>query len=211
MGNGDFYILCYLVCRQKSAKISKSINLSKKKPKSKESLKCLSVSLLRTTSQDSGSYRCVASNSFNQTDFFTVNSTEVVITVKGLLSSVVNELSGFYSYDAVFFEENNAIFLLVPSELVSNPDISFTVLKEDIHNYSAVVSCRSTRGTPPVTFSLYNSTEFIANVMTEERFATFKVPLVLGQHLGFLECQARNGDYVAYSEKIPLEVGMWKV
>lgn len=30
VGNGDFYILCYLVCRQKSTKISKSINLSKK-------------------------------------------------------------------------------------------------------------------------------------------------------------------------------------
>ncbi|XP_030273400.1 Fc receptor-like protein 3 isoform X2 [Sparus aurata] len=127
----------------------------------------------RTTSQDSGSYRCVASNSFNQTDFFTVNSTEVVITVK---------------------------------DLVSEPDISFSVLKEDIHNYFAVVSCRSTRGTPPVTFSLYNSTEFIASVMTEERFATFKVPLVLGQDLGFLQCQARNGDWVVYGEKIPLEV-----
>lgn len=169
------------------------------------------MSPLRTTSQDSGSYRCVASNSFNQTDFFTVNSTEVVITVKGLLSSVVNELSGFYSFDAVFFEENNTFFHLVPSDLVSEPDISFSVLKEDIHNYFAVVSCRSTRGTPPVTFSLYNSTEFIASVMTEERFATFKVPLVLGQDLGFLQCQARNGDWVVYGEKIPLEVGMLKV
>ncbi|KAM8773275.1 platelet endothelial cell adhesion molecule [Acanthopagrus schlegelii] len=127
----------------------------------------------RTTSQDSGSYRCVASNSFNQTDFFTSNSTEVVITVR---------------------------------DLVSTPNISFTVLKEDFQNYSAVVTCRSTRGTPPVTFSLYNSTEVIASVMVEERFATFKVPLVLGQDLGFLQCQATNGDNATYSEKIPLEV-----
>ncbi|XP_036948377.1 hemicentin-1-like isoform X3 [Acanthopagrus latus] len=127
----------------------------------------------RTTSQDSGSYRCVASNSFNQTDFFTSNSTEVVITVR---------------------------------DLVSTPNISFTVLKEDFQNYSAVVTCRSTRGTPPVTFSLYNSTEVIASVTVEEQFATFKVPLILGQDLGFLQCQARNGDNATYSEKIPLEV-----
>ncbi|XP_073328643.1 platelet endothelial cell adhesion molecule [Pagrus major] len=127
----------------------------------------------RTTSQDSGSYMCVAANSFNQTEFFVANSSEVVITVK---------------------------------DLVSNPDISFTMLKEDLHYYSAVVSCQSTRGTPPITFSLYNSTEFVDNVTVEERIATFKVPLVLGQHLGFLQCQAKNGDRIAYSKKIPLEV-----
>ncbi|XP_070775527.1 contactin-5 isoform X5 [Enoplosus armatus] len=126
----------------------------------------------RTTSTDSGSYMCVATNRFNKT-VFTSNSSEVVITVKAV---------------------------------VSNPDISFTVLKEDSHNYSAVVTCQSTRGTLPFNFSLYNRTELVANMTVGERNATFKVPLVLGQHLGRLQCRANNGDQIAYSQWIPLEV-----
>ncbi|XP_068448351.1 Fc receptor-like protein 5 [Clinocottus analis] len=127
----------------------------------------------RTTSKDSGSYICVATNHFNQTDTFTSNSSEVMITVK---------------------------------DLVSIPDISFIVLKEDTQNYSAEVTCQSTKGTPPVTFSLYNRTELVANITIEERIAAFKVPLVLGQHLGCLQCQANNGDQIEYSQWIPLEV-----
>ena len=88
------------------------------------------------------------------------------------------------------------------------PDISFTVLKEDSHNYSAIVTCQSTRGTPPVTFSLYNRDELVDNVTVEERNATFKTPLVLGQHLGWLQCKAKNGDRVAVSQWLPFEVGM---
>lgn len=95
--------------------------------------------------------------------------------------------------------------------MVSNPDISFAVLKEDSHNYSAMVACQSTNGTPPVTFSLYNSTELVTNMTVEDRNATFKVPLVLGQHLGWLQCQANNGNQTAYSKWIPLEVGKYIV
>uniref|UniRef100_A0A8C4ILU7 Si:dkey-93h22.7 n=1 Tax=Dicentrarchus labrax TaxID=13489 RepID=A0A8C4ILU7_DICLA len=126
----------------------------------------------RTTSKDSGSYMCVASNNFNQT-VFTANSTEVVITVK---------------------------------DVVSNADISFTVLKEDEQNYFAMVTCQSTKGTPPITFSLYNRTELVTSTTSEERDTIFKVPLLLGQHLGRLQCQANNTDKIAYSQWIPLEV-----
>ncbi|KAM6942162.1 Fc receptor-like protein 5 [Lycodopsis pacificus] len=125
----------------------------------------------RTTSKDSGSYMCVATNHFDETNFTSIS--EVMITVK---------------------------------DVVSIPDISFAVLKEDSHNYSAEVTCQSTKGTPPVTFSLYNRTELVANVTIEERNATFKVPLVLGQHLGLLQCQANNGDRTEFSQRIPLEV-----
>uniref|UniRef100_UPI0037E872E1 platelet endothelial cell adhesion molecule isoform X2 n=1 Tax=Semicossyphus pulcher TaxID=241346 RepID=UPI0037E872E1 len=126
----------------------------------------------RTTAADSGSYRCVATNTFNNTQVFRSNSSEVVITVK---------------------------------DVVSNPDISFSVLKEDSHYYFAVFTCRSIKGMPPVTFSLYNRTELVANTTVDARNATFRVPLVLG-HLGMLQCQANNGDQVVYSEWIPLEV-----
>ncbi|XP_022611170.1 titin-like isoform X2 [Seriola dumerili] len=125
----------------------------------------------RTTSKDSGSYRCEASNEFNNT-VFTVNSSEVVITVK---------------------------------DVVSTPDISFTVLKDESHNYSAVVTCQSTKGTPPVTFSLYNGDVLVANMTSEDRSVVFKVPLVLDQHLGYLQCQANNGNQTANSQWLKLE------
>ncbi|XP_032391785.1 hemicentin-1 [Etheostoma spectabile] len=125
----------------------------------------------RTTSKDSGSYQCVATNHFNKTDY--TNSSQVVITVK---------------------------------DVVSTPDISFTVLKQDPHNYYAMVTCQSTKGTPPVTFSLYNRTELVSNKTVEETQATFKVSLVLGLHMGWLQCQADNGDQIKFSQWIPLEV-----
>ncbi|XP_022063476.1 contactin-5 [Acanthochromis polyacanthus] len=127
----------------------------------------------RTSSKDSGSYMCMATNTFNKTTVFSSNSSEVVVTIK---------------------------------DFVSSPNIAFTVLKEDSQNYSAVVTCESTRGTPPITFSLYNRTELVTNMTTDDRQATFKVPLVLDRHLGWLQCQANNGERIAYSDWLPLEV-----
>lgn len=108
----------------------------------------------------------------------------------------------------VLSEQINILLHPTSSERVSIPDISFTVLKEDRHFYSAVVACQSTKGTPPVTFSLYNRTELVASMTVDDRNATFKVPLVLDRHLGWLQCQANNGDQTEYSQSIPLEVGM---
>ncbi|KAK5866522.1 hypothetical protein PBY51_020708 [Eleginops maclovinus] len=129
--------------------------------------------IFRTSSKDSGSYMCIASNHLNETVVFSANSSEVVITVK---------------------------------EHVSIPDISFTVLKKGSNNYSAVVDCQATKGTPPVTFSLYNSTELVANKTVDHRNAKFELPLVMDQHIGWLQCRANNGDQIEYSQQIPLEV-----
>lgn len=91
--------------------------------------------------------------------------------------------------------------------MVSNPDISFKVVKEASQNYSAAVTCQSDAGTPPVTFSLYNHTQLVSNTTSEDRKATFKVPLILGVHMGWLQCQANNGDQTASSKQIPIQVG----
>ncbi|XP_033181834.1 platelet endothelial cell adhesion molecule-like [Anabas testudineus] len=128
--------------------------------------------IYRTTSKDSGSYKCEASNEFNNT-VHTNTSKEVVITVK---------------------------------DVVSNPDVSFVVLKWNSHNYSAEVTCNLTRGTLPITFSLYNREQLIGNVTSKERKATFKVPVVLGQHMGWLQCQADNGDRTAHSQWMALKL-----
>ncbi|XP_057700678.1 platelet endothelial cell adhesion molecule isoform X2 [Corythoichthys intestinalis] len=129
--------------------------------------------IYRSTSADSGSYMCVATNHYNATRVFTSNSLEVQITVK---------------------------------DVISVPDISFSVLTEDSLNYFALVTCQSIRGTLPVTFSLYKGTELAYNTTVDERKATFKIPLVLDRHLGWFQCQANNGNEVAYSQWLPLEV-----
>uniref|UniRef100_UPI003AACD335 Fc receptor-like protein 3 n=1 Tax=Centroberyx gerrardi TaxID=166262 RepID=UPI003AACD335 len=107
----------------------------------------------------------------------------------------------------VFTSNSSEVLITVTvKESVSNPDISFTVLKEATQDYYALVTCRSTRGTPPITFSLYNRTEFVTNKTVEERNTAFMIPVVLGRHLGWLQCQADNGDQIAYSPWMPLEV-----
>ncbi|KAM4603288.1 Fc receptor-like protein 3 [Polymixia lowei] len=126
----------------------------------------------RTSTQDSGSYMCVATNQFNKTQYFTSNSTAVLITVK---------------------------------EHVSNPNISFTVI-EDFQHYSVLVTCRSTRGTPPVTFSLYNKKAVISNQTVDDLYASFNVPLILEPHLGELQCRADNGNRIGYSQWMTLDV-----
>uniref|UniRef100_A0A8C6TBU0 Si:dkey-93h22.7 n=1 Tax=Neogobius melanostomus TaxID=47308 RepID=A0A8C6TBU0_9GOBI len=129
------------------------------------------LQVFRTSSKDSGSYMCMAQNSYNKTIFHS-NSSVVNITVK---------------------------------DVVSTPSISFNVLKED-WNYSALLSCHSQRGTPPVTFTLYNRDELIGNTTEEDRSTTFTVPIELGKHMGWLQCRADNGDQTAYSHWMPLLV-----
>ncbi|XP_055773593.1 uncharacterized protein si:dkey-93h22.7 isoform X3 [Salvelinus fontinalis] len=87
-------------------------------------------------------------------------------------------------------------------ELVSEPDLHILVLKETDGTYIALVTCQSLNGTPPITFSLYSRSEFISTETVDERFATFSIPVVLDLHMGFLQCQAENGDRVMY--------GQWK-
>ncbi|XP_054897488.1 basement membrane-specific heparan sulfate proteoglycan core protein isoform X2 [Poeciliopsis prolifica] len=127
----------------------------------------------RVSSKDGGSYMCQAKNVFNETRWFTSNSSDLAITVKGL---------------------------------VSTPDISFTVVKEDDDSYSASITCQSERGDPPISFSLYMGDELMVRENVSERHATFSLPVVLGQHSGWLQCQARNGNQTKYSRWLPLEV-----
>ncbi|KAM9819788.1 contactin-5 isoform 3-T3 [Syngnathus typhle] len=104
------------------------------------------------------------------------------------------------------FTSNSSEVEITVKDVVSNPDISFNVMKKESNDYFAVVTCQSTRGTLPITFSLYNKTELAFSMTAEERKVKFKVPLVLDRHLT-LQCQANNSDEVAYSRWLPLQVG----
>ncbi|KAM9819786.1 platelet endothelial cell adhesion molecule isoform 1-T1 [Syngnathus typhle] len=103
------------------------------------------------------------------------------------------------------FTSNSSEVEITVKDVVSNPDISFNVMKKESNDYFAVVTCQSTRGTLPITFSLYNKTELAFSMTAEERKVKFKVPLVLDRHLT-LQCQANNSDEVAYSRWLPLQV-----
>lgn len=155
--------------------------------------------ILRTSPEDSGVYTCVATNSFNKTHGFR-ESSSLFVRVKG--RPPTNALARAFPHLFSRFLRRLSL------EVVSNPEISFEVIKEDSHNYSAAVTCRSAKGTPPVTFSLYNRTQLLTNTTTEGREATLKLPLVLGVNADRLQCRANNGDQTAYSPWIPIEVGM---
>ncbi|XP_051939275.1 platelet endothelial cell adhesion molecule isoform X2 [Hippocampus zosterae] len=109
-----------------------------------------------------------------------------------------------YNTTRVFTSDSPEVKITV-KDTVSDPDISFKVLKENC-NYFALVTCQSTRGTLPVSFSLYNRTELAFNTTVEARKANFKVPLVLDKYLGWLQCRANNGDQVAHSRRLPLQI-----
>ncbi|KAK0144051.1 hypothetical protein N1851_017616 [Merluccius polli] len=110
----------------------------------------------------------------------------------------------------LLFELATIVFIdrllyFLSSEYVSSPDISYTVLKTDSQNYSALVTCKSSRGTLPITFSLYNGETPVANETVETQHAAFVVPL--SHRSAVLRCQAENGDRIAYSERMALHVG----
>ncbi|XP_062242982.1 carcinoembryonic antigen-related cell adhesion molecule 5 isoform X1 [Platichthys flesus] len=129
------------------------------------------------------------------------------------ISRTTSENTGYYTCMAsnyfnhrVFSNSTSPDIEITVKDVVSAPDISFTVLKEDSYNYSAVVTCESASGTLPVTFSLYNRTELVANVTSDNRRAIFKLPLVLDQYSGEIQCNADNGAQAAHSQWLPLEV-----
>lgn len=156
---------------------------------------------LRATVKDSGSYTCVATNTFNNTKVFNASSPELHVTVKGLTA-------GFNAQSCFLRAFWNYVSPPVSSARVSNPDISFTVLKESYQSYFCVISCQSSKGTPPIRFSLFNGTDLVSNVTVQQRRATFKVPVVLDQHLGLFQCRATNSNQTSCSLWMPLEIGV---
>ncbi|XP_052382062.1 platelet endothelial cell adhesion molecule [Oncorhynchus keta] len=187
--------------------------------------------IYRMVPQDSGEYTCVATNQLNITTVYSSRSTAKVIKVKGqgqgsfvshnyglkwslshvhIFYIIFGEVSGLYSIkpciQMISCSKLSPSILSSLSELVSEPDLLFLVLKKRGGTYFALVTCQSLNGTPPITFSLYNRSEFISTETVDERFATFSIPVVLDLHMGFLQCQAQNGDRVVYSQWTAMHV-----
>uniref|UniRef100_W5N4M3 Ig-like domain-containing protein n=1 Tax=Lepisosteus oculatus TaxID=7918 RepID=W5N4M3_LEPOC len=74
---------------------------------------------------------------------------------------------------------------------LSKPVISYTVTKE-ASTLQAIITCNSTRGSPPITFSLYNKTNGLYSRTAQEQSALFTVPLTQLVRMGAIYCEAKN-------------------
>ncbi|XP_007570215.2 Fc receptor-like protein 5 isoform X2 [Poecilia latipinna] len=89
---------------------------------------------------------------------------------------------------------------------ISKPEISISVFK-DGQNYHGNVTCRSSRGSPPVSFSLLlDGREVRSATAAESLAAWFDVPVVLGLNMGEARCRGRTEVQDLKSEALALEV-----
>ncbi|KAJ0033277.1 hypothetical protein NQD34_000384, partial [Periophthalmus magnuspinnatus] len=109
------------------------------------------------------------------------------------------------SYNKTIYQSNSSTVQITFKAAVSTPQPSFTVLKENM-SYSALVSCHSLRGTPPITFTLHEFDDEIGNVTVDDRNATFKIPIALGQHARWLKCTTDNGQQSTSKDWMELKV-----
>ncbi|XP_067287771.1 Fc receptor-like protein 5 isoform X2 [Pseudorasbora parva] len=91
-------------------------------------------------------------------------------------------------------------------EYVSKPELSLDVVKLEDAAFEAIITCRSEKGTPLITFSLLNNTEDIAGETSDRTSALFHVPIKLNHDMGRVRCNASNDGNWVLSEPINLTV-----
>ena len=99
--------------------------------------------------------------------------------------------------------------LLIPPPVnVSKPRISFSISKEGA-SYHGNVTCWSTRGSPPVNFSLTLDDREVGSVTAAESLtAWFPVDMVPGLDMGVAQCRVTTEVQELTSEPVTLVVGM---
>ncbi|XP_036803945.1 Fc receptor-like protein 5 isoform X1 [Oncorhynchus mykiss] len=89
---------------------------------------------------------------------------------------------------------------------LSVPQISFTISKKGL-SYRGNVTCRSSRGTPPVTFYLFlDDKEVGSDVATESLVAWFPVAMVPGRDMGTVRCTVESDAQRLTSRPLTLVV-----
>ncbi|XP_030627588.1 Fc receptor-like protein 5 isoform X2 [Chanos chanos] len=102
------------------------------------------------------------------------------------------------------FSGSNDMDIVVKTYL-SVPKVSFTLFKEG-SDFRANVSCWSTRGSPPVTFTLLLEGREVDNHTSNSLEAWFSVPVTVGMDMGVLQCRAQTDSHQVLSDPVDLEV-----
>ncbi|XP_057700676.1 uncharacterized protein LOC130921062 isoform X4 [Corythoichthys intestinalis] len=100
---------------------------------------------------------------------------------------------------------SNSIRLSVVTYLLK-PEISLSIFKEGT-SYRGNVTCWSSRGTPPVNFSLLLDDKVVASVLTSDSAsAWFSIDVVPGLDMGVVRCCVNSEVQQLMSEPLTLEV-----
>ncbi len=92
------------------------------------------------------------------------------------------------------------------SEHISAPSLSFTVFSND-SRLTANISCRSERGSPPVTFSLMLDGQELDVKRVDSLESWFVLPVSVGLDLGAARCKAQTDTQQLISDPVRLLVG----
>ncbi|XP_051966981.1 Fc receptor-like protein 3 [Xyrauchen texanus] len=106
----------------------------------------------------------------------------------------------------MIFNISSGIIHVHVKEHLSKPAISLDIVKLDLGEFKANITCRSEKGTPPNTFRLVNNTKIIASETTHRTSATFSEPIELNQNMGWVRCNASNEGNWQLSEPVSLTV-----
>ncbi|KAM4750289.1 Fc receptor-like protein 5 isoform 2-T2 [Anableps anableps] len=111
--------------------------------------------------------------------------------------SVVQDISRY---------STSAGFKVTVKAKISKPEISISVFK-DGDNYHGNVTCWSSKGSPPVNFSLLLDDKEVRSATAAESLAAwFDIPVVIGLNMGEAQCRGRTEVQDLKSEPLTLEV-----
>ncbi|XP_077100071.1 Fc receptor-like protein 5 isoform X1 [Siphateles boraxobius] len=108
--------------------------------------------------------------------------------------------------DTMTFDSRSDVISVKVKEYVSKPEISLEVEKLEDAGVRAVVTCRSSKGSPINTFRLLNDTDVIEEKTTNRTSAIFHVPVELDRITGRVRCNASNEGNWVLSEPVNLTV-----
>ncbi|KAL7866613.1 hypothetical protein AOLI_G00144270 [Acnodon oligacanthus] len=109
-------------------------------------------------------------------------------------------------YDDRLFSKSSDFKNVNVKEHVSDPRISFEVVKDGEGIFAAVVKCQSEKGTSPITFTLLKNNDSTAEEPDKDLQANFVVPIQLDRNVGLVQCQARDRTRTVLSKPLNITV-----
>ncbi|XP_053489891.1 Fc receptor-like protein 5 isoform X2 [Ictalurus furcatus] len=144
--------------------------------------------------------------------FFRNNHQVAVVNSEHLNASFVVPIVLDQDMGTVYCQANNGKRLVqsrklnLTVEYLSQPEISFKIGKNAEGNFSAYVKCQVTKGSPPISYTLFRNNHQVAVVNSEHLNASFVVPIVLDRDMGTVYCKADNVKRPVQSRKLNLTV-----